>query len=103
PLSYVSKSGSYIVEIIGRSKCIMRDTLNVYIPEHDIKISPEDTSICLGDKAPFVIFGGKFFKWYEYENGLYIDPVSVLHPTAGHTFLSPEKTTEYRIVVSDSV
>ena len=102
-LAYVAKSTYFVAQTIGRSGCIMRDTLNVYVPEHDIRIEPADTAICLGDKAPFTIYGGHFFKWYEYENGQYIDPVSVGDPKAGYTFLGPDKTTEYRIVVSDSV
>jgi gliding motility-associated-like protein len=103
PLAYIPKSTTFIVETIGRSNCVMRDTLEVYIPEHDMSIQPEDTSLCLGDKAPFVIFGGHYFKWYEYENGQYIVPSSVDEPTKGYTFVGPKRTTEYRVVVSDSV
>ncbi|MBZ0099262.1 MAG: gliding motility-associated C-terminal domain-containing protein, partial [Taibaiella sp.] len=105
PLAYVPKSTRFIVQTIGRSNCIMRDTLEVYIPEHDMKIVPEDTAICLGDRAPFTIFGGHYFKWYEYENGEYKVPgvPSVMEPTKGYTFLGPQRTTDYRIVVSDSV
>ncbi|HEY9177671.1 MAG TPA: gliding motility-associated C-terminal domain-containing protein, partial [Flavipsychrobacter sp.] len=103
PLSYAAKSGRYIVQTIGRSTCIMRDTMELYIPEHDMRIQPEDTSLCLGDKAPFVIFGGHYFKWYEYENDQFITPGSVDEPTKGYTFIGPKRTTEYRVVVSDSV
>ena len=103
PLAYVPKSTKFTVEVTGRSNCIMRDTLEVYIPEHDMRIEPEDTSLCLGDKSPFVIYGGHYFKWYEYENGQYIVPSSVDEPTKGYTFVGPKRTTEYRVVVSDSV
>src|SRR5690606_325942 len=103
PLAYVERSTKFVIETIGRSNCIMRDTLEVYVPEHDMRVEPDDTSLCLGDKAPFTVFGGHYFKWYEYENGNYIDPGSVADPFKGHTFISPEKSTEYRIVVSDSV
>jgi gliding motility-associated-like protein len=103
PLAYVPKSTTFIVQTVGRSNCVMRDTLEVYVPEHDMSIQPEDTSICLGDRAPFVIFGGTYFKWYEYVNGQYVVPSSVTEPTKGYTFLGPERTMDYRIVVSDSV
>jgi len=103
PLAYVPKSATFVVQTVGRSNCIMRDTLNVYVPEHDFRVEPEDTALCLGDKAPFTVYGGRFFKWYEYENGVYTDPTSVVDPTKGHTFIGPKKTTDYRIVVSDSV
>ena len=103
PLAYIPKSITFVVQTVGRSNCIMRDTLEVYIPEHDMRIEPEDTSLCLGDKSPFVIYGGHYFKWYEYENGQYIVPSSVDEPTKGYTFVGPKRTTEYRVVVSDSV
>src|SRR5690606_6166846 len=32
PLAYVPKSTRFIVQTIGRSSCIMRDTLDVYVP-----------------------------------------------------------------------
>src|SRR5690606_18042780 len=105
PLAYVPKSTRFIVQTIGRSSCIMRDTLDVYVPEHDMKIVPEDTALCLGDRAPFTIFGGHYFKWYEYEGGEYKVPgvPPVMEADTGHTFLGPQRTTAYRIVVSDSV
>ncbi|MCB0696255.1 MAG: gliding motility-associated C-terminal domain-containing protein [Chitinophagaceae bacterium] len=105
PLAYVKKSGRYIVQTIGRSTCIMRDTLEVYVPEHDVKVEPLDTAFCLGDKAPFTIYGGKFYKWYEYDaaNDSFLAPVSVTDPTKGFTYIGPQRSTDYRIVVSDSV
>lgn len=102
-LVYVPKSSHYVAQTIGRSGCITRDTLYVYVPDHDIKITPGDTAICIGDKAPIQITGGYHHYWYEYENGQYIKPTSVVSPASGYTFIGPEKTTEYRIVVSDSV
>ncbi len=102
-LAYVPSSAHFVAETIGRSGCKTRDTLFVYVPEHDFKVVPDDTSICLGDKAPLLVYGGHFFKWYEYENGQYLDPKSVSSPKSNYTFIGPDKTTEYRIVVSDSV
>ncbi len=103
PLAYIPKSTTFMVQTIGLSKCIMRDTMEVYIPEHDMRIQPEDTSLCLGDKAPFVIFGGHYFRWYEYINDEFVEPGSIDEPSKGYTFAGPQRTTEYRIVVSDSV
>lgn len=103
PLAYIPETERFIVQTIGRSKCIMRDTLEVYVPDHDYSITPEDTAFCLGDEAPFLIHGGHHFKWYEYIDGEYVTPISVSNPARGTTFVSPQKTTDYRIVVSDSV
>jgi gliding motility-associated-like protein len=68
-----------------------------------MRVEPADTALCLGDRAPFTVWGGYYFKWYEFENGQFVSPKSVQDPTKGHTFIGPDKTTEYRIVVSDSV
>ncbi|MCB0696256.1 MAG: gliding motility-associated C-terminal domain-containing protein, partial [Chitinophagaceae bacterium] len=105
PLAYVPKTSTFVVQTIGRSNCLMRDTLEVYVPEHDMRVEPIDTAFCLGDKAPFTIYGGKFFKWYEYDaaNDSFLTPVSVIDPTKGFTYIGPQRSTDYRIVVSDSV
>ena len=105
PLAYVPKSSRFTVQTIGRSNCIMRDTLEVYVPEHDMRVEPVDTAFCLGDRAPFVVFGGNFFRWYEYDAATdsFMAPASVVDPFKGHTFIGPQRTTDYRIVVSDSV
>jgi len=105
PLAYVPKSTSFVVQTIGRSNCLMRDTLEVYVPEHDMRVEPVDTAFCLGDRAPFVVFGGNFFRWYEYDAATdsFMPPASVVDPFKGHTFIGPQRTTDYRIVVSDSV
>lgn len=105
PLAYVSGSERYIVQTIGRSTCMMRDTLDVYVPEHDFSINPIDTAFCLGDKAPFTVSGGTYFKWYEYDAAIdsFMAPISVTEPFKGFTFIAPQKTTDYKIVVSDSV
>ena len=104
PLAYVSESERFVVQTIGRTGCIMRDTLEIYVPKHDIKILPGDTAICYGDRTPISVYGGTLYKWYEYENGNYIKPVSGLSCIdCAEPVVAPLKTTDYRIVVSDSV
>lgn len=104
PLAYVSQSERFVVQTIGRSTCIMRDTLDVYVPENNYEIVPDDTAFCYGEKVPFSITGGgSLFRWYEFENGQYNTPESVTEPGKNLTIISPEETTEYRVVVSDSV
>lgn len=104
PLAYVPQSTKFVVHTNGRSNCITSDSIEVYIPEHDYSISPEDTAFCLGDEAPFFISGGgHFFRWYEYDNGQFLPPNSVNVQGKGAAFISPQQSTEYRIVISDTV
>ena len=105
PLGYVPGSTRYVVQTIGRSTCIMRDTLDIYVPEHDFSISPEDTAICFGEETPIQGLGnGWRYWWYEYDNGQYIkDGEGVSCFECPTPTIKPSKTTDYRIVVSDSV
>ena len=105
PLGYVPGSTRYVVQTIGRSGCLMRDTLDIYVPEHDYSISPVDTAICFGEETPIQGLGnGWRYWWYEYDNGQYIkDGEGVSCFECPTPTIKPSKTTDYRIVVSDSV
>ncbi len=105
PLAYVPGSTRYVVQTLGRSGCLMRDTLEVYVPDHDFSISPEDTAICFGEETPIQGLGnGWRYWWYEYDNGQYIkDGEGVSCFECPTPTIKPSKTTDYRIVVSDSV
>ncbi|MCB0699773.1 MAG: gliding motility-associated C-terminal domain-containing protein [Chitinophagaceae bacterium] len=105
PLAYVPGSSKYVVQTIGRSGCIMRDTLEVYVPKHDFKVTPQDTAICYGVGTPVSAYGGWYYKWYEYDGtDEYKDATGSLNcPTCPEPFVRPAKTTDYRIVISDSV
>lgn len=111
PLAYVPESDRFIVQTIGRSGCIMRDTLEVYVPDNEYSITPEDTAICFGEETPVSVEGGFYFKWYEYINGNFVkrdDPgapedFSISCFDCRTPIIHPNRTTDYRIVVSDSV
>ncbi|MBL7683896.1 MAG: hypothetical protein JNK00_11095, partial [Flavipsychrobacter sp.] len=69
PLSYVSKSARYSVQTFGKNGCILRDTLDIYVPVHDFSVWPKDTSICFGEVAPLEVRKGTYHEWFEFENG----------------------------------
>ncbi|MCB0700959.1 MAG: gliding motility-associated C-terminal domain-containing protein [Chitinophagaceae bacterium] len=105
PLAYVPKSTKYVVETIGRSGCLMKDTLEIYVPKHDFKVTPTDTAVCYGVGTPVSAYGGWYYKWYEYDGtDIYKDATGSLNcPSCPEPFVRPAKTTDYRIVISDSV
>ena len=104
PLAYVPKSGRYVVQTIGRSGCMMRDTLDIYVPNKEYSIVPNDTAICFGERTPISAYGGTLYKWYEYENGNYMDASGSLSCVdCPEPMFQPNKTTTYRLAVADSV
>lgn len=103
PLAYVPKTITYFVETQGRSTCILRDSIAVYVPEHDYRLIPRDTVICYGETANMRVNSGFDFKWYEFINGQYIPATSVTCFNCREVELKPEVTTTYKVVVYDSV
>jgi gliding motility-associated-like protein len=103
PLAYVPKSITYYVETKGRSSCLVKDSIAIYVPEHNYALIPKDTVICYGETANMRVNAGFDFKWYEYINGQYIPATSVTCFNCREVELKPEVTTTYKVVVYDSV
>ena len=104
PLSYVNKSASYIMETTGESGCLLRDTIDVYVPQHDFYALPKDTAICFGETAPLEIRNGTYYHWFEYENGEYKSAHQSLScDMCRAPIAKPKKTTHYKIKVGDDV
>ncbi|MBN8669692.1 MAG: gliding motility-associated C-terminal domain-containing protein [Chitinophagales bacterium] len=104
PLAYVNKTVSYSVETGGRNGCWLRDTINVFVPQHDFYALPKDTAICFGETAPLEIRNGTYYKWYEYENGQYKSAHQSLScDLCANPIAKPKKTTHYKIAVGDEV
>jgi gliding motility-associated-like protein len=103
PLAYVPKSINYTVETYGRSSCIVRDTVKIYVPEHDYKLTG-DTTVCFGEQALQGVNSGFAFTWHEYKDGKFLDASnSVNCVQCKDVILTPKATTTYKVVVYDSV
>jgi gliding motility-associated-like protein len=103
PLAYAPKSQRYVVETFGRNSCLLRDTIDIYVPVHNFSLIPADTTLCFGETAPLNIRNGFAYKWYEYKDGNYIRPTSLSCDNCANPIAKPKVTTEYRIVVYDHV
>ncbi len=105
PLSYVNKSIKYIVQTYGNSGCYIRDSVDIFVPKHDFRVTPLDTAICFGEVAAPKAYGGFVYKWYEYTS----DGKYVLANNTASCFdcpapiLKPLATTTYKIEIGDSV
>src|SRR5690606_30074054 len=51
PLAYIPQTTEYLVETYGRSGCLLRDSVTIYVPDNHYSITPYDTSICYGTDA----------------------------------------------------
>eukprot|EP01012_Entosiphon_sulcatum_P012354 TRINITY_DN1771_c0_g1_i3.p1 TRINITY_DN1771_c0_g1~~TRINITY_DN1771_c0_g1_i3.p1 ORF type:complete len:1088 (-),score=68.61 TRINITY_DN1771_c0_g1_i3:25-3210(-) len=104
PLAYVNKSTRYTIETVGNSGCVIRDTLDITVPQHDFYALPKDTAICFGETAPLEIRNGTYYHWYEYENGEYKSAHQSLScDLCGSPVAKPKKTTHYKIQVGDEL
>lgn len=104
PLAYVSKSTKYKVQTIGNSGCIIVDSLDIYVPQHDFYSLPKDTAICFGESAPLEIRNGTYYQWFEYEDGQYKSAHESLScDFCANPIAKPKKTTHYKIKVGDEV
>lgn len=104
PLAYVNKSAQYRLETYGRNGCLLRDTIDIYVPQHDFYALPKDTAICFGETAPLEIRNGTYYKWYEYEDGQYKPANKSLScDLCPNPIAKPKKTTHYKIQVGDEV
>lgn len=105
PLAYVPRTTRYIVESLGGNSCALKDTIDIYVPERNYKVTPSDSAICQGNDAVLKVNGGAHYKWYEYTEAGYKVP----HPSTidckncREVRVRPLATTNYRIVVYDSV
>ncbi|RYD54256.1 MAG: gliding motility-associated C-terminal domain-containing protein, partial [Sphingobacteriales bacterium] len=105
PLAYIPRSTTLFVQTYGRSGCIIRDSVEIYVPVRDYKILPGDTAVCYGADAVLKIDKGFHYKWYEYVDGQYRVPApsTISCVNCREVRLRPLATTTYRIVVYDSV
>ncbi|RYD55457.1 MAG: gliding motility-associated C-terminal domain-containing protein [Sphingobacteriales bacterium] len=105
PLAYIPRSMTYYVQTYGRSGCIIRDSVEIYVPVRDYKILPGDTAVCYGADAVLKIDKGFHYKWYEYVDGQYRVPApsTISCVNCREVRVRPLVSTTYRIVIYDSV
>ncbi|RYD57992.1 MAG: gliding motility-associated C-terminal domain-containing protein [Sphingobacteriales bacterium] len=106
PLAYVQRSTRYVVQSLGGNGCKLKDSIDIYIPERNYKVTPSDSAVCYGSDAVLkVAGGGAHYKWYEYNEGQYKipDPSALDCFNCREVRVRPLVTTNYRVVVYDSV
>lgn len=65
PIAYVPRSGKYAVFTRGRNGCLVRDSLTIIVPVHNLSLTA-DTSVCVFQPAPLFATGASAgYRWYE--------------------------------------
>ncbi len=104
PLAYVPRSVDYVLQTFGKNGCMLRDTINIIVPDNDFYVLPKDTSICFGETAPLSVKNGTYFEWFEFENGKFKSAHESLNcDRCPNPIAKPKKTTHYKIKVGDEL
>jgi hypothetical protein len=98
PLFDVESSPSYRIRILSTSPVVQSyykyDTLRLLIYSKDTANAGKDTTICEGQRVKLTTSGGSRWRW---------SPGNLVQDsTAKSTLAFPNKTTKYRIIISDS-
>ncbi len=96
----ITQRTKYYVHSRGRSGCLLRDSFDVFISDRDFNIRPLDTTICEGDTAYLYVTGGYQHQWYE---GAFTPAASLSCANCAEPVATPRETTEYTVIVSDSL
>ncbi len=95
----ITQRTKYYVHSRGRSGCLLRDSLDVFISDRSFAIRPADTTICAGDTAFLYVTGGYYHQWYEgdYQHAGSLSCADCASPVA-----IPQETADYTVIVRDS-
>lgn len=104
PMAYVSKDYNYAVYTVGRNGCLVRDSLHIEVPVHNLSNGPQDTFICRNQPAYLRASGGDGYNWYEYSNGVFSDASGSLSCTdCPDPVAIPQQTTTYAVIFTNDV
>jgi len=101
PLAYVPKSTKYYVTTAGRSGCKVIDSVDIYVPIHNVTTWPKDTAVCAGESVILHARGAYSYHWYEDKN---FHPATSLNcNNCEDPLATPPADRDYYLVTSDSV
>ena len=93
PVAYVPSSGRYTVYTRGRNGCLVSDSLRITVPIHTLDISPNDTSLCVGQPGRLHARGASGgYIWYE--NG-FNTPTTLSCNTCPDPIVIPQVAGDY--------
>lgn len=102
PQAYIPRGIDYAVYSVGRNGCILRDSLHVIMPMHDLGLSPRDTTVCLNQPVYMHATGGTGYTWFEVRNGSFNPATTLSCDKCADPIALPPVTTTYAVVYDNN-
>jgi gliding motility-associated-like protein len=103
PQAYISRSIDYTVYSVGRNGCKMRDVLHVTVPQHNLGLTPRDTTVCINQPVYLHATGGTGYHWFESsEGGFNSASASLSCVDCADPIALPKVTTTYAVVYDNN-
>ncbi len=103
PQVYIPRSQNYAVYSVGRNGCQLRDSLHIYVPNHQLGVGPVDSFICAGQPAFLYASGGQAYHWYEVQGGAFVSASSLSCTDCATPIGHPMQTTQYAVIFDNEV
>jgi gliding motility-associated-like protein len=95
PMADPGVTTTYYVSGTDANKCTNIDSTTVIVtPVPAFKLTPQDTTVCLGNSAELAASGGDVYAWSPAE--------SVDSPSVAATSVFPSVTTTYKVVITNT-
>ncbi len=99
-LAYVLQNTTYTVGLVNRTGCKAFDTVQIRIEQHNVEVTPSDTTICLGDVVQLFVKGSgtgnpasSAYVWNTTNGMTKLNDTTVL--------VSPTSNTQYIVTRTD--
>jgi len=104
PLAYVPQTSKWYVYSRGLSKCLLVDSVTVFVPNNNFDVYPKDTAICAGQSFRISTSdagaNNETYTWYEPG---FTTPTTLSCTDCPVTVATPTQDVVYTLVVADSV
>jgi len=96
PFAYIADDIKYTITSVDRDGCIFRDSVDIFVPEHNFTRFPIDTSICIGDTIILRGFGANTYQWFE--SDAFNPPTTLSCTNCQDPYAFPTVDTKYYVV-----
>lgn len=105
PVAYIPRSIDYAVNTVGRNGCRLRDSLHIVVPDHNVAVSPVDTTVCLNQPVFLHASGGMDgYEWFEVQEGAFVSAAGSMNCTnCPDPVATPRQSTTYAVVFHNDI
>lgn len=96
PFAYIADNIKYVVKSVDRDGCVFRDSVDIFVPQHNFTRFPIDTSICIGDTIILRGFGANTYQWFE--SDAFNPPTTLSCTNCQDPYAFPTVDTKYYVI-----